>query len=135
MKRYVEIYWPFVGMLLAIPYYLGFFKIPSMNLELISILFGGLLALLLILPTIENFRQIKKLKETGHINDLIYYIRFPLTLAILFILIEFFSQSLTISFSAETIVVLESLYFGLWSIFFLALFRLVGIIPHLLYNN
>ncbi len=135
MKRFFDIYWPFLGILLAIPYYLGVFKIPEINLEVISILFGGLLALLLILPTIENFRQIKKLKETGHINDLIYYIRFPLTLSIIFIIVEFFSGSFLHSIDAKYLIILKSLYFGLWGIFFLALLRLIVIIPHLLYNK
>jgi hypothetical protein len=135
MNRNFDVYWPFLGLIFAIPFYFGKFKLPSINLEVISILLGGLLALLLIIPTIENFRQIKKLKESGHIEDLVYYIRFPLTLSILFILIEFFSSSFTLLLDEKLVLILKSIYFGLWSVFFLALIRLLSIIPHMLYNK
>ena len=135
MRRLVDIYWPFIGLLLAIPLYLGIFKLPDINLTVLSILFSGLLALLLIIPTIENFRQLKKLKETGHIEDLIYYIRFPLTLSIIFILIEFFSKTILFVINDTFILVLQSTYFGFWGVFFLSLIRLISIIPHLIYNK
>jgi len=135
MKRLLDIYWPFIGLILAVPHYFGILKLPDVNLTVLSILFSGLLALLLIIPTIENFRQLKRLKETGHINDLVYYIRFPLTLSILFIILEFFSKTILFNINSSIILVAQSLYFGFWGVFFLALIRLISIIPHLVYDK
>ena len=135
MNRTIDIYWPFIGLTLAIPYLFKLLGFPDINLTVLSIIFSGLLALLLVIPSIENFRQIKKLKETGHLNDLIYYIRFPLTLSILFIIIEFFSKAILFDLDDKFIIILQSIYFGLWGVFFLALIRLISIIPHLLYNK
>ncbi len=135
MKRFLDIYWPFIGILLFIPTYFGILEVPEINLEVISILFGGLLAVMLMLPTIENFRQIQKIKQTGHISDLVYFIRFPLTLSILFIIIEFFSESLTFTLSPLCLIISKSIYMGLWGIFFLSLIRIMIIVPHLLYDK
>lgn len=135
MKRILDIYWPFFGSFLFIPFYFGLLKIPEINLQVISILFSGLLALLLILPAIEGFGQIKKIKNTGHLNDLIYYIRFPLSLSIFFIIIEFFSSSILFHIDSKILLLGQSIYMGLWGIFFLALIRLIALIPHLVYNK
>ena len=135
MRRNLELYWPFLGFLISVPFYWGYLKNPEISLQVISIFFGGLLAILLIIPIIESFEQIKKLKNTNHLGDLIYYIRFPLTLSILFIIFEFFSSSLVFSLNYIWTNILNSIYFGLWGIFFLSLIRLVIIIPHIIYNK
>lgn len=135
MKRLFDIYWPFFGLILFFPHYFKLLILPEMNLTVLSIFFSGLLALLLIIPTIENFNQLKKLKKTGHFKDLIYYIRLPLTLSILFIIVEFFSSTILFNINSNFILITQSIYLGFWGVFFLSLIRLISIIPHLTYNK
>ncbi len=132
-KRRFERYWIWLGLILGFTYPLGYATIPKISLEVVSVFFAGLLAIVSILPAIENHNNIKFVKESGHYEDLIDFIYLPLKISFTLILLEFLHLTLTI----EIIPIYFKNIFGminlaLWGVFLLAIFRILQLIPKLI---
>lgn len=125
----------YFGVLLVIPYLLGLIKTPEVGLTVLSIFFGGLLAIYLILPTVQNFKQFQFIVKSGHIKDLILYLKMPVTISALLILFDLGKDMVTFNVSTWLVVVANSIYIGLWGIFILAVARIMYILPKILINK
>lgn len=134
--REFEKYWIWTGLLFGPLYLFGIVSLPDVGLDVLSIFFGGLLVVASILPSIQHYENIKFIKQSGHYEDLISYIKLPLKLSFSLIALEFLSKALTISkdimfydiFTKAFIVIVLSL----WGVFLLSLFRLLMLVPKLL---
>lgn len=137
MDRTSDKLWVWIGSLLGLGYIFKIVQIPDVGLDVLSIFFGGLLAVASILPSIQNFEHIKFIKSSGHINDLVAYIKLPLYLSF-FLIVSEVSQRLIIIPHYEYRIISLFLYFitvlilSVWGVFLCSLFRLILIIPKII---
>ena len=128
-------YFVFIGLL---AFFLPFFHLanpPKIGLDVISILFGGLLTIAGIIPAIYNFKKIREIGITGHLSDLRDYISFPLFCSFILLVIELVRSSISSDFSLSfsyLFVYIDGIILAIWGIFILGVFRLLTIIPLIL---
>lgn len=125
----------YFGVLLIIPYLFGWITTPEVSLTVLSIFFGGLLSIYLILPTVQNFKQFQFIVKSGHIKDLILYLKIPVTISALLILYDLGKDMITFNVDKWIIVSANAIYIGLWGIFILAVARIMYILPKILINK
>ena len=125
----------YFGALLIVPYLLGLIETPEVGLTVLSIFFGGLLSIYLILPTVQNFKQFQFIVKSGHIKDLILYLKIPVTISALLILFDLGKDMVIFEVSNWIIIIANSIYIGLWGIFILAVARIMYILPKILINK
>ncbi len=133
--RKFDKYWVYLGVLLVIPYLTGHIKIPNVGLTVLSIFFGGLLTIYLILPTVQHFKQFKFIVKSGHINDLMNYLKTPVYLSLILILMDFLRDISNIPLGKIMLLSYNSIYLALWGIFLLSLFRILTLLPKLLIDQ
>src|SRR3989344_5141860 len=134
-QRTFDKYWIYFGSLLTIPFWFDYIKVPDVGLTVLSIFFGGLLTIYLILPTIQHFKQFEFIVKSGHINDLVNYLKIPIYLSLSLILMDFLRNIINIPIIQIVITIYNSLYLVLWGIFILSLFRIIILLPNLLINK
>jgi hypothetical protein len=125
----------YFGVLLIIPYLFGWITTPEVSLTVLSIFFGGLLSIYLILPTVQNVKQFQFIVKSGHIKDLILYLKIPVTISALLILYDLGKDMITFNVDKWIIVSANAIYIGLWGIFILAVARIMYILPKILINK
>ncbi|MBT8010762.1 hypothetical protein HN681_04930 [archaeon] len=124
-----------MGLIVIIPFLFNWITVPNISLTVLSIFFGGLLSIYLILPTIQHFEQFKFIIESGHIKDLIDYIRLPVILSLSLIILDLIKNSLNVILPNWLIILYNTIYLGLWGIFILSLIRIIIILPKILLNE
>lgn len=131
--RKLDKYWVWLGVMLCLLYLLGYAQIPKNGLLVVlSIFFGGLLAIASILPNIQNYDKIKFIKKSGHMKDLIDYIRLPLNLSFVLIILEFINTILLIPINGVYSITINVVYLSLWGVFICSLFRILTQVPRLI---
>ena len=133
MNREIEKYWVWLGIFLGVAPYFKLLKPPTVNLEVLSIFFGGLLAIASILPATNYFKKMNNMIRSGHVYDLINYIRLPLYFSLILIFIDVIKSSLLISVPAFIPpYIIQGIILSIWGVFSFSLIRILTIIPHLL---
>ena len=89
VSRFIEKNGIFLGLILGILYPIGLVEVPNISLSVLSIFFGGLLTIYLILPCVQNFTQFQYIVKSGHINDLISYLKVPVLICLFLIIMDF----------------------------------------------
>ncbi|MBT3262706.1 hypothetical protein HN947_00275 [Candidatus Woesearchaeota archaeon] len=135
VTRNFEKYGVYLGLIVIIPFLFNWITVPNISLTVLSIFFGGLLSIYLILPTIQHFEQFKFIIESGHIKDLIDYIRLPVILSLSLIILDLIKNSLNVILPNWLIILYNTIYLGLWGIFILSLIRIIIILPKILLNE
>ncbi len=125
----------YLGLLVIIPFLLNWIVIPDVSLTVLSIFFGGLLSIYLVLPTVQHFKQFEFIVKSGHIKDLINYIRVPVFLSLILIVFNLVASSINIPINSLIILTFKSIYIGLWGVFILGLLRIILILPKILLNE
>lgn len=132
MSILFERYYVFLGSLLALIPIFNFARTSDFQLEIISILFGGLLAVATIVQSSWDSNTIKRLKITGHDKYLLEYITVPIYSSFLLLVLQFFKQVVNIPFSSDYLslvrIIFSVINFALLGILLLATFRLLGLI-------
>lgn len=134
MNRSNDKKWIWFGSLLGVAYIFGIVKPPEVGIEVLSIFFSGLLAISAILPTIKEYVKIKNLYETGHMSDLVEYIKIPLALSFILIIIEFSRNILVVNNGLYKFII-ETMLLTTWGIFLCSLLRIIRLVPLLLEDN
>lgn len=129
MNRTVDKHWIWVGLSLGIIHFFGYVQVPDISLTVLSIFFGGLLAIVSILPNVQSHSNIKFIKKSGHIKDLIDYIQIPLKLSFALIVIEFINKTIIIPEFTWYPKLMGVLCLSLWGVFLLSLLRILLIVP------
>jgi hypothetical protein len=134
MNRILEKYWVYVGVLLGFLPLLGWGQSPEVGLTVLAILFSGLLTAATILPATKDYRKMKELELTGHINDLIRYIFLPLACAFFLLAISLIESIVGLGITLPSFVVFGKtcVVLALWGVFLCSSARLIWIVPHLL---
>ncbi len=133
MNRTLDKLWVWLGILAGILPYFSLASPPTIRLEVLSIFFGGLLAIASILPATWTYEKMKELRRTGHINDLVQYIALPLWCSFILIIIELLKASSKIGLPERIPSWLpEGLALAVWGVFLLSLLRLMLLLPHML---
>jgi hypothetical protein len=111
---------------------LNFAKTSEFDLEIISILFGGLLAVAAIIQSSWDSNTIKRLKISGHDKYLLEYITIPVYSSFILLVLQFFKRVISIPLPPEHIwlgrVIFAVVNFALLGILLLATFRLLSLI-------
>jgi len=134
-QRKFDKYWIYLGILLAIPYWFNYIKVPDVGLTVLSIFFGGLLTIYLIIPTVQNFKQFEFIVKSGHINDLIGYLKVPIYLSLTLILMDFLRNIINIQVVQIVLLIFNLIYIASWGVFILSLFRIIILLPKILINQ
>ncbi len=134
-RRTLDKCWVWIGLLIGLLPALGYAQKPEIGLEVLSIFFGGLLAIASILPSVQNYEKIKFIKESGHMKDLLQYIHLSLILSFILIVSEFLFQILILNISSRMLLIIDSIYLALWGVFFLSLLRLVVLVIKIVNND
>lgn len=134
-QRSFDKYWIYLGILLVIPYLFNYIKVPDVGLTILSIFFGSLLTIYLILPTVQHFKQFEFIVKSGHISDLINYLKVPIYLSLTLILMDFLRNIMNVPVAQILLLIYNSAYIALWGIFILSLFRIIILLPKLLINQ
>ena len=134
-QRKFDKYWVYLGALLVIPFLMDYIKIPDLGLTVLSILFGGLLTIYLILPTVQHFKQFEFIVKSGHIKDMMNYLKVPIYLSLTLILMDFVRNIINVPIAQIVLLIYNSIYLALWGIFILSLFRIIILLPKILINQ
>jgi len=135
-RRQFDRHWIWLGVLLGFIVLTDYAKRPEVGLVVLSIFFGGLLAVASILPNVQNYKKIKFIKESGHMKDLVNYIHFPLVLSFILIVIEFFSKIIIFpEIILSHIVIFDFVYLSLWGLFLCSLFRIICLVVKLINDD
>jgi len=135
MNRTTDKYWIWIGLLLGAIYPFGYVKVPDVSLIVLSIFFGGLLAIVSILPSVQSYNNIKFIKKSGHIKDLIDYIKIPLNLSFALIVIEFINKTIIIPEIDWYMKLVSILCLSLWGVFLLSLLRILLVVPKIIVDD
>ena len=122
-------------MLLVIPYLFNYIKVPDVGLVVLSIFFGGLLTIYLVLPTVQHFKQFEFIVKSGHIKDLIEYLKVPIYLSLTLIVMDFLRDISNIPIAQTLLLIYNSVYLALWGVFIVSLFRIIVLLPKILINE
>ena len=114
---------------------MDYIKIPDLGLTVLSILFGGLLTIYLILPTVQHFKQFEFIVKSGHIKDMMDYLKVPIYLSLTLILMDFVRNIINVPIAQIVLLIYNSIYLALWGIFILSLFRIIILLPKILINQ
>lgn len=134
-SRRFEKYWIYFGLILGIPYYFDLINIPDISLSVLSIFFGGLLTIYLVLPCVQNFKQFEYIVKSGHITDLIDYIKVPVVICLILIFFDF-ARALNVKFVTDTMrLIFNAVYLALWGVFLLSLVRIILLLPKILLDQ
>jgi len=133
MNRTLDKLWVWFGILAgALPYW-GIAHPPSINLEILSIFFGGLLAIGSILPATTTYKKMKEISHTGHINDLVHYIALPLWCSFILLVVDLVKVSSAVPLPQQIpFWLMDGVLLAVWGVFILSLLRLLLLFPHLL---
>jgi hypothetical protein len=134
-QRFVEKYSIFFGVLLGVLYLFRILTVPPISLDVLSIFFGGLLAIYLIIPCVQNFKQFEYIKKSGHIKDLLSYISYPLWISLILIIMDLLRKSIDVKLNFYIIESFNFLYMSLWGVFILSLVRIIILLPKILINQ
>ncbi len=126
--RKFEQKWVYLGLLYGALYFFDLVVVPDISLTVLSIFFGGLLAIASLIPSTKDYESMKFISKSGHINDLLKYIRLPLFTSFILILIEFLYLSLVIELS-YLIDIYSIVSLSLWGLFLCSIFRLLVLVP------
>lgn len=134
-QRIFEKYIVYAGVIAGILYLFKILSVPDMSLDVLSIFFGGLLAIYLIIPCVQNFKQFEFIKKSGHIRDLLNYIGTPLWISLTLIIMEFLRKTISLELNNYLVESFNFLYMSFWGIFILSLIRIIMLLPKILINQ
>ena len=132
MNRWTDRNWVWIGIILGGLYPLGYAKLPDVGLLVLSIFFSGLLAISRLIPIIQDYKQIKFIKKSGHMKDLVNYINLPLWLSFTLIILELANKIIIIPEKRIYIQAFTIVSLSLWGVFICSLCRIVVLVPKLI---
>jgi hypothetical protein len=130
MNRQIESKWIWIGIIVGIFPLLGLAHPPSLSIEVLSIFFGALFAIVSILPSTSGYEKMKEISRTGHLKSLIIYILFPLWCSFILLLIKIFSSSIDFQIPQQIPSwIPQGIVMAIWGIFLLSLIRVLILLP------
>lgn len=129
MNITLERWWIFIGLAFGLLPVIGLTKTYSINLQVLAIFFGTLLAIAAIIYSAWESETLKRLRKTGHDRYLIEYIMVPSYLDFVLIIMQLGRENIYISASlpyySYILIIFGVLTYALGGVLILSMLRIL----------
>lgn len=129
MSITIERWWVVVGLLFGIIPLVGLAKTNVIDIQVLSIFFGALLAIAAIIYSAWESETLRNLRKTGHDKYLIEYLIVPSYLCFVLIVMQLLRESVSVPvslpFYGGLVLAFNVLTYGIGGVFVLSMLRIL----------